>query len=105
MSGQLQKDRIPARVLRILAEIKEVWGPPPVLSSEDAKAYDRNLLNLVQCIVPANFIEQMLIKEAADSTWEQVRYTRHKPLVMERRFCDQRKFEAQRQKRMGRERP
>jgi len=92
-------------VLRILAEIKEVWGPPPVLSSEDAKAYDRILLNLVQCIVPANFIEQMLIKEAADSTWEQVRYTRHKPLVMERRFRNQRKVEAQRQKRMGRERP
>jgi hypothetical protein len=86
MSGQLQKNRIPIYLLRILAEIKEVWGPPPVPSTEDAKAYDRILLNLVECIVPANFMEQMLIKETADSTWEQVRYTRHKPLVMERRF-------------------
>ena len=105
MSGQLQKNRVPIYALRILAEIKEVWGPRPVLSSEDAKAYDRILLNLIQCIDPENFMEQMLVKEVADSTWEQVRYTRHKPLVMERRFCDQRKFEAQRQKRMGRERP
>ena len=90
MSGQLQKDRIPARVLRILAEIKEVWGPPPVLSSEDAKAYDRNLLNLVQCILPEDFMET-----DAD----------HKPFVMERRFRNQREVEAQRQKRMGREQP
>ena len=81
MSGQLQKNGIPIYALRILAEIKEVWGPPPVLSTEDAKVYDRILLNLVECIVPANFMEQMLVKEVADSTWEQVRYyTRHKAL-------------------------
>jgi hypothetical protein len=98
MSGQLQKNRIPTHVLRILAEIKEVWGPPPVLSSEDAKAYETILLNLIECIDPENFMDRMLVKEVADSTWEQLRYTRHKTLVMERRFRDQRKLEAQRRK-------
>lgn len=85
-------------MLRILAEMKEIWGPPPVLSSEDPKAYDRILLKLVECYVPEDSMEQMLVKKLADNTWEEMRFTRYKPLVMERRFRDQREFEAQRRK-------
>jgi hypothetical protein len=83
---QLYEDPFVAYSRGVLAEIKEVWGPSPVLSSEDAKAYDKLLLNLIRCFLPQDFMQKMLIKETADSSWEQARYGRHKPLVVERRF-------------------
>jgi hypothetical protein len=43
------------------AELKELLGPSPVLSSENAKAYDEMLTRLMECFGPRDFMEQLLI--------------------------------------------
>ena len=68
------------------AELRELFGPPPVLSTENAKAYDEILLRLMQCFDPRDFMERLLIKQLVDCTWEMMRYTRHKTASIERKF-------------------
>jgi len=83
MSNDLQTTSTTANDL---AELKELFGPPPVLSSEDSKAYDAVMVRFVECIKPKDFIEQMFIKDLTDSTWEIKRYSRHKALLIEREY-------------------
>jgi hypothetical protein len=72
--------------LLILAETNKLCGPPPVLSTESVEAYNTMLLRLIESIWPRDFIERLFCKHIADSTWEIIRYTRHKMLLMERRY-------------------
>jgi hypothetical protein len=53
---------------------------------------------LLDSFVPPDFMAQLLVKEVADSTWEATRLGRHKTLLMERRWRDRLKFQAQRVK-------
>ncbi len=69
-----------------LNEFKKLFGPPPVLSSEDAKSYYDIVARLMTCIKPNDFLEQMLVKDLADTTWDIRRYSRHKALVIERQY-------------------
>jgi hypothetical protein len=68
------------------AKLKKLFGPPPVLSSEDRKAYDTILAQFLECLKPRDFIEQMFVKDLTDTTWEIRRYTRHMNLVIEREY-------------------
>lgn len=83
------RQRFPKKIypyhLLILAEIKTLCGQPPVLSTESAEAYNTMLLRLIESIRPKDFIERLFCRHIADSTWEIIRYTRHKMLLMERR--------------------
>jgi hypothetical protein len=81
----LKKKTNPYHLL-ILAETKKLCGPPPVLSTESVEAYNTMLLRLIESIWPKDFIERLFCRHIADSTWEIIRYTRHKMLLMERRF-------------------
>jgi hypothetical protein len=80
------------------AELKELLGPPPVLSSEDGKAYDEIAARLMECLEPRDFMEQLLIKQFVDSTWDTMRYARHKTLGIERKARQIREFQAKRAK-------
>src|SRR5437868_3242757 len=82
----------------LLTELSDLFGPPPVLSTENAKAYDEILARLMQCFAPQDFMEQSLIKQLADWTWEMMRYTRHKTLSIERKFRQRLEFIAKRAK-------
>ena len=66
-----------------------MFGPPPVLSSEDSKAYYAMWARILESIKASDFIEQMLAKDLADATWEMKRYSRHKALVIERKYLEQ----------------
>src|SRR5262245_30185583 len=72
-----------------LVELKELFGPPPVLSSEDPKAYNAMLALFIESVKPRDFIEQMLCKDLADATWEMKRYSRNKALGIERQYREQ----------------
>jgi hypothetical protein len=80
------------------AELRELLGPPPVLSSENVKAYDEMLARFLECLEPRDFMEQMLIKQLADCTWDIKRYTRHKTLAVDRKFRQLRENQAKRAK-------
>jgi hypothetical protein len=82
MSGQR---KIPELYLVMFADIKKSFGPAPVLSCENIKAYDLMLLRLIESIEPRDFLERMLVKDVADCSWEIIRLGRHKILLVERR--------------------
>jgi len=69
-----------------LPELKDLLGPAPVLSTESERSFHEIWARLVQDIRPDDFIEQLLIRQIADCTWEIIRYTRHKTLTIERAF-------------------
>jgi hypothetical protein len=69
----------------IVAEINNICGPPPILSSESLEAYQKLLLGLFATIQPRDTLEQVLVRGLADSAWEILRYTRHKALLIERK--------------------
>src|SRR5215831_10135050 len=74
-------------------ELRGLFGPPPVLSSEDLRAYDAMFACILKSLKPSDFIEQMLGKDLTDATWEMKRYSRHKALVIERQHREQQELE------------
>jgi hypothetical protein len=78
------------------AGLVQLFGPPPVLSSEDIGSYQEIMARLLEEFAPRDFMGQLLIKELTDSNWEVMRYCRHVTLLMERRLRDRLEFQAQR---------
>jgi hypothetical protein len=97
MSQELQKRRIPPHLLPVLAEIKELYGPPPVLSTENMQAYEEMTCRFIVCFTPQDSFQTALIKDVIDGTWEAARWARHKALSMHRRL----EVQAQRRKAMA----
>jgi hypothetical protein len=77
-------------------ELLELFGPAPILSSESLEAYQEMLHRLLEEFRPRNVVEQMFVKELTDCTWEMVRYTRHKMLLMQRRLVQRLEYQKQR---------
>jgi hypothetical protein len=48
------------------AAMRELFGSPPVLSTENQKAYDDLTMQLLQDFRPHSFIEMMYIRQLAD---------------------------------------
>jgi hypothetical protein len=79
----LQKNLL--KIRKTWAEIKELCGTPPVLSTHSLEVYDTVLLRLIESIHPKDFIELLLTKHLADCTSEIIGYTQSKTLLMERK--------------------
>jgi phenylpyruvate tautomerase PptA (4-oxalocrotonate tautomerase family) len=79
----MTKDLKNASVAKDLAELKRLFTPP-VLTSEDLKTYYTIMARFLECLKPRDFVEQIFIKDLTDSTWEIMRYSRHKTMVIER---------------------
>jgi hypothetical protein len=79
-------------------ELLHMFGAIPVLSSESTRSYREIMVQLLEAFAPRDFMGQVLIKELTDSTWEMMRYTRHKTLGMNRRFAPRLAFQEQRRK-------
>jgi hypothetical protein len=80
------------------AEINELLGPPPILSSERRKAFDSIQARFVEAIKPKDFIEMMLIRDLTIHTWDLMRYSRHKALAIERKYKEFAAIEDSRKK-------
>jgi hypothetical protein len=89
----MTKDLQTASFTTDFVELRGLFGPPPVLSSEDLKAYDAMFARILKSLKPTDFIEQMLGKDLTDATWEMKRYSRHKALVIERQYREQQELE------------
>jgi hypothetical protein len=70
----------------LLAQLHRMFGPPPVLSSEDVEAFDDLLRELLACFGPSDFFAAAMVWDVAVASWEAVRWARQKPLAMERHF-------------------
>jgi len=89
----MAKDLQNASFTTDFVELKKLFGPPPVLNSEDLEAYDAMLAHILKSLNPSDFIEQMLAKDLTDATWEMKRYSRHKALVIERQYRERQEME------------
>jgi hypothetical protein len=69
-----------AEVRRYMA----MFGPPPVLSMEDPKAFEELFLNLVGCHKPRDFQSLLLVWEIAVDTWNVRRCTLHGTITIDR---------------------
>ena len=82
-----------------LSDLKKVFGKPPVLpDSEDVAAYEEMLRRFIECFAPQDFFETVLIKDVTDATWEAARCGRHKVVLLDRRYRDERKVTTKRRK-------
>src|SRR5262249_30399130 len=79
----MAKDLKNGSVAKDLTELKKLFTPP-VLSSEDLKTYCTIMERFLECLKPRDFVEQMFVKDLTDATWEIMRYSRHKTMVIER---------------------
>src|SRR5947209_5790421 len=78
----------------ILAEIRKISGPPPVLSTEDAAGFEKMLTELIDRARPSDLVEKLAVYHEAVAGWESLRYGRYKTLSIERQYQNHRKFEA-----------
>src|SRR5262245_39747171 len=89
----MAKDLQNASFTTDFVDLKKLFGPPPVLNSEDLEAYDAMLAHILKSLNASDFIEQMLAKDLTDATWEMKRYSRHKALVIERQYRERQEME------------
>jgi hypothetical protein len=47
-----------------------IFGPPPLIDGEDAKAYDEMLLRVSSAEKPTDFLEEIWVRDVVDLTWE-----------------------------------
>ena len=58
------------------AEIADIFGHPPVLSTENRQAYDALMTQLALEWNPGNIIGWIFVRDLADTTWEIFRHRR-----------------------------
>jgi len=81
----------PAKAAAALTpEIVEIFGAPPLLSTEDAGAYDDMLAKLANAVHPGDIIACLVIKDIADKRTEIARYRRQKVALVEKATRQQR---------------
>jgi len=91
----MTKSLQPISPAKSLAKLKTLFGPPPVLGSEDPKAYDAIMVQTLIAIEPRNFIGELLVKNLADAFWEAKRYLRFKNLVVERQYLERQEMDGE----------
>jgi hypothetical protein len=69
-----------------ITELWALFGPPPVLSTEDKEAYDSLRKGFVAYYRPTNTLHLTLIREVVDTEWEIFRLVRHRTRALERRY-------------------
>jgi hypothetical protein len=72
-----KKTRADGTVL-IPAEVRALFGDPPILSTEDAKLYWSMLGQFAKCVEPQDIIEWLWVKDVVDLSWEISRLRRLK---------------------------
>ena len=75
--GSLTSVEAPQNLSRVVpAEIADIFGHPPVLSTENRQAYDALMTQLVLEWKPRNITEWMFVRDMTDISWEILRHRR-----------------------------
>ena len=74
--GKLAKDQ--------MKELNNLFGPPPVLSSENTANYLEVRRRVNHVLRAQDFMELFLIRQLANEMWKIARYTRHQTAGIER---------------------
>src|SRR4051794_8383556 len=77
----------PARLAKqVPPEVREILGPPPILSSEDSTIYYATLAWFAKDLQPEDLISWLLVKDLADYRVEIARYRRFKAALVRKDF-------------------
>jgi hypothetical protein len=74
---------MPKSALRIPDEILALFGSPPVLKTEDSKAYCAQRDRVAEIVKPKNIIEWMWVNDVVYHSWDIARLRRFKALIVE----------------------
>src|SRR6516225_11387118 len=75
--GSLTSVEAPQNLSRVIpAEIADIFGHPPVLSTENRQAYDALMTQLALEWNPRNIIGWMFVRDITDISWEIFRHRR-----------------------------
>ena len=69
-----------------IAQARALFGPAPILSSEQPELYESFFDQLTLCLQPQDFVEVMLIWHYAVDAWRVSRAIRHGTVAIERRY-------------------
>ena len=93
------KDNLPTKLTKTqLREFGALFGAAPVLSSESEQHYNEMWENLIECFLPNDFMELLLIRQVQNETWKMMRYTKHQTIGIERGYRQSLEFQEQREK-------
>ena len=59
-----------------------IFGSPPLCKDDDREAYNELLKRLIDLIKPTDIIEEILVRDYVDLTWERLRWRRGKAELM-----------------------
>ncbi len=82
----------------VLSELKTMFGPLPILSTEKPEVYDAMLAGLVASHKPWDYPSKFFVWLMANAAWDILRYIRHKNWTIDRRFRQHLAHQAQRAK-------
>jgi hypothetical protein len=63
--------------------IQQLWGPSPVLASENLEAYQRLALEIAESVQPSDVLDWLMVKDGIDLSWEIRRLRRFKAKYIE----------------------
>jgi hypothetical protein len=84
MTPKEKDEELNLRAARTVADIKQQFGRPYFLKSEDPRMYDRILLDVVRTKWPTDFIAKMVVVDIANSVWLDLRLGRFAGHAFER---------------------
>jgi len=68
--------------MRVRAGVSAPFGSPPLIDGENSAEYDELLTRVSATVNPADILEDILVRDVVDLTWETWRYRRLKPALM-----------------------
>jgi hypothetical protein len=85
MSAKTTSKRIKSRAPKPeLMKLAEIFGPPPVLRTENPRHYDTLYAQFMSCFKPRDVFEMKQVRDMVDAGWLQIRYTHHQTVGVER---------------------
>jgi hypothetical protein len=79
-------------------DLDGLFGPPPVLRTENLENFEKLFGQVMACIMPRDVIESILVRNFVYASWQIDRYSRHQIACIERRHRQNVEFQVQRAK-------
>src|SRR2546423_7574348 len=79
-------------------QVKALFGPPPVLSTEQPEQFEELFRRMIACLKPRDTVELILIRHFVYAVWEIERLTRYGTVSIERWYRETLQLRAHQEK-------
>ena len=86
------------RNVQLSDQVKDLFGPAPVLSTEQLEQFDELFRRMVACLKPRDTVELILIRHFVYAVWEIERFSRYGTVAIERWHRETLQLRAQQEK-------